>query len=442
MSTDNRGSDFKFQSILLQSDRLSGDIEMKNNVSDVEIYEHIDKPYLTGKLLFIDNQNVLQEVDFLGGETITITIKSFREDSIPITNKFYISKVIGSKKVNDNTQAIVFHLVEDIGYISNLQYVNRFYSGKITEILNKLSTNYFNGKQVDSNRKDFGSKKLITPNLTPLETALWLTRTAKTKEGYPFFLYSSLVGDKLHFKDLGTMLSSTVVNPDVSYTYLQGTKNSKYPDISRRGIREYKTGEGANLLDLIEQNIVGSKYEYINSVIEDRDIFQFDILKDVFKPLVDQGILQKNQNNPPFSPRYKFKEKSFNELDTSYIAMLGGSCAYKESETAKDLAYNEEEYLSDYKAKVISHAMQMVLRTEPLSVVIDGVDFIDGKFNSTIGNTLRMEFGISNPEPGKSESRLDKRISGDYLMFAAKHMFKKERYDLAMTCVKLGNYRR
>ena len=159
MSTDNRGSDFKFQSILLQSDRLSGDIEMKNNVSDVEIYEHIDKPYLTGKLLFIDNQNVLQEVDFLGGETITITIKSLREDTVPIKNKFYISKVIGSKKVNDNTQAIVFHLVEDIGYISNLQYVNRFYSGKITEILNKLSINYFNGKKVNSNGKDFGSKK-------------------------------------------------------------------------------------------------------------------------------------------------------------------------------------------------------------------------------------------------------------------------------------------
>ena len=37
---------------------------------------------------------------------------------------------------------------------------------------------------------------------------------------------------------------------------------------------------------------------------------------------------------------------------------------------------------------------------------------------------------------------IDKRKSGDYLIFASRFFFKKERFDLALTCVKLGNMKR
>ena len=75
-------------------------------------------------------------------------------------------------------------------------------------------------------------------------------------------------------------------------------------------------------------------------------------------------------------------------------------------------------------------------------MVVDGIDFLDGDKHSTIGNQLRIEIATTNPEPEKTASRIDKRKSGDYLIFATRHMFKREKYDLALTCVKLGNYKR
>ena len=46
---------------------------------------------------------------------------------------------------------------------------------------------------------------------------------------------------------------------------------------------------------------------------------------------------------------------------------------------------------------------------------------------------------FESPDGGET---IYKRKSGDYLIFATRHMFKREKYDLALTCVKLGNYKR
>ena len=134
-------SGYKFESILLQSERLQREIELRGNVSDLDIYEHIDKPYLTATMALIDNENVLQEVDFQGGEKITIAIRSLRKDTITITNTFYVSHIQDSPKVNDNTQILIIELIEETAYHSNLQYLNRSYSGKISDILKKISFN-------------------------------------------------------------------------------------------------------------------------------------------------------------------------------------------------------------------------------------------------------------------------------------------------------------
>ena len=77
-----------------------------------------------------------------------------------------------------------------------------------------------------------------------------------------------------------------------------------------------------------------------------------------------------------------------------------------------------------------------------MTMVVAGLDFIDGDKHSTIGNNIRVEVLVSsNPENNVGEPLTDKKKSGDYLIFAAHHMFKRGiRYDLKLSCVKLANY--
>lgn len=440
---DNRYPDaktnFRFVSILLESERLQSSLECKGIVTDLDIYEHIDKPYLTAKLLLIDSEKVLENVDFLGGEKFTISIKSNKPGSKVIVNVFYVTDIPTIEKINNDIQVVGFQLIEDLAYFSNVQIVSRAYSGKISEIITKISKNFLQSKPIKTNSADKNNIKLIVPNLNPIQALIWLKQNAKTINGYPFFLYSTLTKNALQFFDLGTMLTTEAVNYDVPYRTHTASVNSN-TEARNRNIISANFSSTATLFDLIENSVIGSNFEYIDTANETRNIFHFDVIKDLFKPLLNKSVLKSEQNNPPVSPKFTYENKAFNELSSSYVSIIGGGHNYRTSDNANYvLGYSEEKTLADYKLKVISKAMDKIIRSEPLTITIDGSHFIDGDKHSTIGNLLNIEIPSTKPEaPG---SHIDKKKSGEYLMFAARHTFKKEKYDLSLTCIKLGRRR-
>ena len=126
---------FTFESIELSSDRLPQPVELNRIVTDVEIFEHMAKPYLTARILIIDAANFYQSADIVGSERIRIQIRSAEEDAKSIVKNFMISKVEKVEKIQDNTQVIAIHLVEDCYYISSLINLNRTFSGKPSAML-------------------------------------------------------------------------------------------------------------------------------------------------------------------------------------------------------------------------------------------------------------------------------------------------------------------
>ena len=68
--------------------------------------------------------------------------------------------------------------------------------------------------------------KVIIPNLDPIEAALWLTQRASTKEGLPFYLFSTLGTDNLILKDLEKMLTQQAINTETPYTYAPSASTS------------------------------------------------------------------------------------------------------------------------------------------------------------------------------------------------------------------------
>jgi len=370
---DQRGSDFSYQSITIESDRLNKIIEIKNTVTDLDIYEHLDKPYLTGTLTFVDNLNIYTQVDVLGAEKINITIRSTREDAVPIKKTFFISKVMMAEKGQENVDMIMLHMIEDIAFYSNIQNLNKSYTGNTYDIIQKIGNNFLDKNVLVGKNKPKQSVKTIIPNLNPLEAMSWL-------------------------------------------------KNRVY--------------------SLIAKGLIGSKYEYIDVLKNRRQSFHFDIFDDLLTPLVDKGILQANQPNTLYSNDYKLNEKSLDDYDSRVITNIGGIDPYRTSdEDTHPLAYGESRTLADYKLNVISDAMDQLMKKAPMVIDIPGIDFIDGDKQSTVGCQIRIEFPINLPGKEPDAPNIDTKKSGDYLIFAARHKFKIERYDLTLSCLKLANYR-
>ena len=434
---------FEYETILLESERLDKPVELRNVVTDLDVYENLDKPYLTAKMLVVDNADLLAQADLLGAETVTIRIKSDNPDGIAFQKKFYINQVTASDKAGDHTQVHTFHMIEDIAYISGLKNVNRYYTGQAKTIISKIAQEFL-GKQVKSTDNDKQAVKLIVPNLTPLEAIKWISNRTTTTDGYPFYVFSSLTQNKLFFNDLGSMLQEPVINPDLSYKLSSSSVGAGDENVKRRTIRQHKFSKNAeDLLTHIRKGLVGARYDYIDTINDKQKGFQFDVKKDVFDPLVSAQVLQANQSNFAFSEKYQVDGRSFNKTASKTITQVRGSGAYREVDTDDyTLSYAEANKGSDYKLEVISRAIDNYTKTGALTMVVDGLDFIDGDKHSTIGNNLRVEFLTTDPDVDRGKSRLDPKKSGDYLVYSSRHMFTKEGHNVSLMLIKIGNYRR
>ena len=64
---------------MLQSPRISQTIDLVNMFVSCDIFEDLDKPYITADLILNDDKGWYESSDIIGGETITLIFKSNRD---------------------------------------------------------------------------------------------------------------------------------------------------------------------------------------------------------------------------------------------------------------------------------------------------------------------------------------------------------------------------
>lgn len=433
--SESSSTPYVFELIEIDSERLGNPVDIKNLVTDVEMFEHLDKPYMTTKVVLLDSIRLLEGLDLIGGETITIRISGTADTDIPFTNKFTITGVETLK--GSDIQTVIISAIESHAFESNLKNINRFYEGKSADIVTKIADNFL-GREVAHLNTDKKTQKLIVPNMDPLKAIKWISGNATTNEGYPFYVFSTPFSDKLFMLDLGTMLKGPASN-EVPYN-LSAANNSSLDDASKRKtVLEHKFGKGKSVFELISEAVVGSEYRFLNTHDETQTV-TWDIIFDLFNELIDDSVIKRDQKNVPFSDKYKIDGRSYNQFPAFTISTIGGSYAYKETEDEEyDLGFREEKTSAEYKLSIFRKAMKTVFAAEnPLTVVVNGFDFIGTDKPTTIGNNLNIIVPKASPEVSDNEDVLDQQRSGNYLVYAARHMFKKEKYDISFLCAKIG----
>lgn len=438
MSTESKSNPdnivpFVFESIILQSDRTDITIDLRNVVTDIELYETLSKPYITGKMVIVDNDNLLTRMDIQGGEKILIEIKTTRPQSQKIIKTFYIEHIMFIEKTNSNTEVIGLRLLEDTMFISNLQNISRYYTGLPTDICKKIANEYLGKKFAFTSSVD-KPIKVIIPNKNPIHAIEWLKSRMATELGYPYYFFSSLVTDTLLFTDLGSLINRPSMNPNKPYHFTPATFNA---EIDNKTIKKHRFEVSHDLTSLIARGAIGSEVEYIDTLTNKKNNFKFDVIEDVIRPVSNE--LPRKQRNMMISQEYKVDNKSLNKFQNTKITVIGGSNAFKNSDNDNVISYNESKTLSEYKINAKAHALSSLLDKTPLTITVDGIEFLQGDGHFTIGNNLSIQFLNSFTNVDPSVDIIDRNKSGDYLIYSTKHMFKREKYDLTLTGVKLAN---
>ena len=447
MANGETQSSYQFESVLFFADRSPDSIpvDIKNSISDLEIFEHIEKPYLTGQIAFIDNNNLIAAMDVQGGERIVVNIRptNLEERAKIITKTFRIEKIIGSYKANDKNETIFLKLVEDIVYTSSVKNINKSYQGTPISIMANILSTFLKKEVVSSIDEYKGKMKVIVPNLHPIEAALWIRNRTTSSDGLPFYVYSSFGDEFLRIVDLGTMLRSRPINIKNPYVYWQNAANTLESFTTFTSIQNYRQEENENLLRLIRSGVVGSKYSFYDTMKAIPQDVNFAVDNDVFYTLAGSDYFKEGQERFNYGPDFKIEEKKISEYNSRVISHITNGGTYDGAGGFKTL--HQEPDGPSHKKKVIANSLRNFMTKAPMVIQVRGQDFItheenvSGYSHYTTGNVIRILFK-DNSSDDPDEPRFDRRKSGDYIIYAARHMIKAERYDVSLLCAKLASF--
>lgn len=446
--------------IVEQENSIIERIEIASMIVDIDIYEHLDKPYLTGVMSVLDNIDLFGSLNINGATKINMKLRLNVAEAeeggkkftpLPVERTFYIDSIMSSMKYQEKGEVQVIHLIEDHAYKSNQMNVNKAYAGTSTRMITRLMTKLDSERMVFSTEKDDGTMKVIIPNLSPIDAMIWIKNRSVTAEGYPMYLFTTLSGLKtLNFLDLKTMLESEVMNPKQAFTFSSanvsvkkdGEQNFSVPQ--RRVILNYEYKNTEDLYSLMSKGLMlPTTIKYINTANfnNGRKDLSFDpkdaldrldpeVIKGVpnYDPyLKDSYIDQILKDNVKTSTAQVISSDAFLGLNDSTLGQLNG---YSE--------HGKRGESGGYKNQMIARTLDALMKINPLVITVNGADFLSGTDSTTIGNKIRVKFP-RNVDDRESEFQFDPKKSGDYLIYSARHSFRGDSYTVNLTGMKLSN---
>lgn len=277
--------------------------------------------------------------------------------------------------------------------------------------------------------------KVIIPNLDPLKAIAWIKNRMTTSDGVPDYIFSTLGLKSLVVNDLLTMIDQTPVNESKPFMYASTANEAE----DQRGgtnylpILSYNEGQKENMFKMIDDGVVGADYQFYDAFTSKVHKHKLDFKKDV------ADSLPSTKDKAYNFAEYDIDGDVLNQLSSKRITQIGGSGAYNNG-LGSFKSYNEEKDGTDYAKKVIGNVMKDHLLKAPITIKVSGVGFLKPQTNMTLGNTLRIYFLANKPAHAKATNNWDLKRSGDYLIYATKHSFTVERYDISITCAKMKNF--
>lgn len=429
--------DFRLERVRITSDKFEVGVyaDIEKGVTDIEIFEHLDKPYLTGTLAFYDDQDLYNAIDFSGAEKITIHIRLPGAEEGKVEKTFVIEKVLKNIRNNDNVSVIVLHLIEQHAFESSLINVNKAYTGKPVNIIQTIIKDNLKREFSEVIPDNQSEMRVIIPNLRPIEAAMWVRDRATTPYGLPYFFFSTLANKKLHIVSLEEILAAEYDLGEYRYSQA-ATQYSASQSVEEQSyiIQWFNAKNNDEILSFVQKGVVGAQYFYYDTMLgRPNSPINFDIVEELNK-LKGNSIIKQEQSKLSYEDGYMLNGIPFNKLKSRVITNIVSTNVFDDLNT-----YTEEPLQDKHRQKIIAEALRNFLVRNVMDVVLPGRNFLNSKYSSTIGNQIRLNFLKSDVNFKEADDLYDKKKSGKYLIYALKHSFKRERYDVIASCVKLGD---
>ena len=457
---------FELNQAVISSGMYDKEIDVTTNVAELVIFESLDSPFLTGRIVISDDEGLFDAMKFQGTERLIVSLGGADVEKTPILKKKkFIMTSIESKvsTSNQNSSAYVFTLIDEHGFLGQLKKVSKSYTGSLERIIVSIAQNELN-RQVDIayTGANTGSDELsaqqditcIIPNLTPVDAMKWLCSRITTLNGSPYFIYATLnvpdysevsnetldeedrtFGNVIRLGNLDVMLQQEPLNK-VPFRY---TPNTTGVNVEADPVKQMFTIKGFQIRsgysDTLRQALMGSVVStYSNTNLGTGEIFTTKHnLTDQINTLTEDGILQKEGfTQDVIDPTFVINDLPLEEYSAKQFHTITSSGTY-----GTQKSYHDEFDETKFKHKIQSRSLFTTLQKNRISIVVEGGALIYS--TAGVGDIIDIDILGDNMDAGENDrDPRSNRFSGNHLIYNIQHTFIEGTHNCTMNLVKLN----
>ena len=443
-----KSQQFKLTKAHITADRFGGFdtkfFDVKNQVAEINIYESIEEPSLSGTIAILDDKSLYELINFNGTERIRLEMAGLGKETDPVFEKtFIMTNIIRQIKGNDKSSMYVFDLIDEHGFISQAERLRGSYRGRIDDIVKGICLTQLK-KSVDISYQFLSRRdrvdaiqddiRVIIPNLSPINACKWLLSRATTQTGSPFFLWASIHDENLRMGNLDVMYRQTPFNDKLPYTYNPSNVNvAEDKSEFEQGftVKSLGLGEMGDTLHMVANGTIGSSQSITNLNTGQIMRQHYNVQQTINNLAFQNTIALKRQN--VFDNKFKLKNKFINEYEGQNIHQVVSTGTY-----GKFKSYHDEFEEGRHLKKLESASIKDLLVKNMMSITVPGTAFFLGK--AAVGDTVNLSVVNDSLEVGKqsnADDMLDKNKSGKHLIYDLRHTFRGTEHEVTMNVCKL-----
>lgn len=408
-------------------------IDLSNLVVELNFFESLSLPYVSGSLLVIDSANVFTTSDFLGQESLSIRVTDIY-GAQKINKQFLVSNVKRQEKTSDATSSYVISFIERHMYTSKMKRFSKAYVGKPESIIQQALSEQL-GISVRTEGSTQPSQRYLVPfTMSAMELANLMRTRCTTSSGLPFFLHSSLyTSDQLNLVSLQTLLGQGAFAKPFKYATNARTVESSYTtedfDSLTYRIASMDLGMNQEVLDILSKTGYGAQYLWLET-------FDEKSVEERMKITEPLGAAPKPNGKEDYDPGNSVGGKPLHEGVSKYITQTVTKKLFDDGQ----YSFDEEPSMDTHINKGKEKGMRAFSVKGSAVFQMPGFAFL-GK--DILGKS-QLEVYVPKDEPIEFEASeeyvKDKKRSGKYIIAATRHMFKNSQYSVIATGIKIDNF--
>ena len=429
------------------------EVDISRHIIALDLFENINFPYITGTILVSDDNDLFtgKTLKFTGSETLLLQldVPLLGGGRYTITKEFIMYEIDSMSPANDRASLVKLNLIEKHAFVDQFKPFSKSYTGSPYSIISKILSDE-TLLDITSTLSDLRATddpvqepmKVTIPYWTPLQAVEWLRSRCTTKNGSPYFLFSTIHGDVMWWMSLDSMLRQPAWNADApfveSVAFSQSTPNWTTPEF-RTIVKKSNRGSHRSL-DAAEMGALGSNITYSNISTNTSTSVDYSIA-DTLVALNADNILSDNTAQNLYNPYTTLTETKIHKLKSRYFHQIGLR-TYNDHNN-----YFDDDSRSKIKGRVQNLADRVLLNMNKISIEIPGFNFMGGLSSSTqagVGDITSIILSGNNSAEDTFSSRdeiIDIDRSGNYLTTALRHTFAGGRISTSLDgCKLVENY--